>query len=227
MNKTTLASNFKWLFIALVVLDIIAGSAQLSEYRVVTKPLILLSLLIYFAIKGKKLSRTAYFLMLLALFFSLLGDVFLLFDSKSDTYFILGLASFLLAHFTYGAVFLKKRNNRPPQYLYGIIMILVAIGMGLFFYLRDSLEDLIYPVLVYVLGILFMASTAVFRLKKVDQSSFLWVFIGALFFVFSDSVLAINMFKFDVPWSNFWVMGSYATAQYLIVEGVLKQNVDL
>lgn len=217
------APKFKLLFAGIVILDLVVGSSGFSEYRVLTKPLILLSLLIFFAFNGKQLSKPSYFLMLFALLFSLAGDVILLFDSQSNTYFMLGLVSFLLAHLIYGAVFLKKRNKKPAIYLYGVAMILIAIGMLLFFYIRDGLGSLTYPVIVYILGILCMAITALMRIGKVPTPSFLWVFTGALLFVFSDSILAIDMFKSDVPWSNILIMGSYAAAQFLIVFGILKE----
>ncbi len=205
-------------------MDIVIGSFDLAQYRVVTKPLILISLLTYFAISGKRLPKSTYYIMLLALLFSLMGDIFLLFDERSNTFFILGLVSFLLAHITYGTVFLKKRNKKLPFFLYGVMMLLIGIGMLLFFYINDSLGDLTYPVMVYVLGILFMAITALLRVGKVRPSSFLWVFVGALFFIASDSILAINMFKFEIPFSNVLIMGTYATAQYLIVSGIVREN---
>ncbi|MFH6603688.1 lysoplasmalogenase [Maribacter algicola] len=224
MTKILSATVFRWLFFAIVILDILIVNMGDSEYRLVTKPLILISLLAYFSINGKHLSKSTYYLTLAALSLSLMGDISLLFDNRSNQFFILGLVSFLLAHLTYGAVFLKRRNKKFPIYLYGVLLILIAIGMALFFYLKNDLGALTYPVVIYILGILFMACTALMRIGKVPSSSFLWVFIGALFFVASDSVLAINMFKFDVPWANVLVMGTYATAQYLITEGVLRQN---
>ncbi len=224
MTKIFSASVFRWFFFVIVILDILVGNIGDSKYRLVTKPLILLSLLVYFSINAKHLSKSSYYLMLAALSLSLMGDIFLLFDNRSNQFFILGLVSFLLAHLTYGAIFLKRRNKKLPIYIYGVLMILIAIGMALFFYLKDDLKALTYPVVIYVLGILFMAGTALIRIGKVPSSSFLWVFIGALFFVASDSILAINMFKFDVPWAHVWIMGTYATAQYLITEGILRQN---
>ncbi|WP_273566642.1 lysoplasmalogenase [Maribacter halichondriae] len=216
--------QFWQIYILLVLMDIVIGSFDLAQYRVVTKPLILISLLTYFAISGKRLPKSTYYIMLLALLFSLMGDIFLLFDERSNTFFILGLVSFLLAHITYGTVFLKKRNKKLPFFLYGVMMLLIGIGMLLFFYINDSLGDLTYPVMVYVLGILFMAITALLRVGKVRPSSFLWVFVGALFFIASDSILAINMFKFEIPFSNVLIMGTYATAQYLIVSGIVREN---
>lgn len=184
----------------------------------------MVSLMGYFSIAGKGLSRFVYTATLLAMTLSLFGDIFLLFDSESTNYFVFGLASFLLAHLTYGTIFLKKRTSKPPVSLFLIAVVLVMYGTLLFYYLKDSLGALTYPVINYVLAILFMAITALWRFKKVTKASFLLIFIGALFFVGSDSILSITMFKFDIPWSKIWVMGTYASAQYLIISGILREN---
>ncbi len=46
-----------------------------------------------------------------------------MFDDHSDTYFILGLLSFLLAHVFYCIVFLKNRN--PHRNAFGLSLILL------------------------------------------------------------------------------------------------------
>lgn len=189
-----------------------------------TKPLILLSLLIFFWYSGKQLAKTTYYLTLVALASSFLGDVFLLFDSISNLYFILGLISFLLAHVIYGMIFLNKWNQKPRWNIHIITLVLVSYGILLFLYLKGGLGALTYPVVLYVLGILFMAITALRRFQKVTKKSFAFVFTGAIFFVISDSILAIHMFKQEILWSSFLIMVTYALAQYLIVKGILSQN---
>ncbi len=52
----------------------------------------------------------------------------------------------------------------------------------------------------------------------------LYVFIGAIVFVISDSILAINKFYTPIEKSSFFIMLTYLVAQYLIVIGVLKLN---
>ncbi|KAG1658291.1 p-aminobenzoyl-glutamate hydrolase subunit B [Nymphon striatum] len=79
------------------------------------------------------------------------------------------------------------------------------------------------PVILYILGILAMVVTAYIRKENVTQSSFNLVFIGALFFVVSDSILAIDKFSVGIPFAHILIMGTYATAQYLIMKGVLYQ----
>ncbi len=217
-------SNFKYIFGGLVVLDILVANSSFAQYRILTKPLILLSLLIYFGYSGKHLDKSTYFLTLAALILSFLGDVFLLFDSISNLYFILGLVSFLLAHLAYGFVFLKKWNKKPSWSIHIIALALISYGTALFLYLKSGLGALTYPVILYVLGIMFMGISALRRIQKVNRKSFFFVFIGAVFFVISDSILAVHMFKQEIPWSSFLIMSTYALAQYLIVKGILSQN---
>ena len=56
----------------------------------------------------------------------------------------------------------------------------------------------------------------------VNQTSYNLVFIGAIFFMLSDSILAANKFYQPIPLSNISIMVTYALAQYLIVLGILK-----
>jgi uncharacterized membrane protein YhhN len=51
-----------------------------------------------------------------------------------------------------------------------------------------------------------------------------YVFVGAISFVVSDSLLAINKFYEPIERSSFLIMLTYLVAQYLIVVGILKLN---
>lgn len=228
MTKTYFKpSYFLPLFIALVVLDLLAGSLQNESLRHFTKPLILFSLFVYFAINGRSLALSTYILMLLALFFSWLGDSFLMYETISSNYFLLGLVSFLTAHILYCAVFLKRWNKSASGAYWVVLIMLMIYGLVLFLLLKDRLDELLIPVIIYVTAILLMAITAFRRKKMVSSESFKLVFIGALFFIASDSILAINKFLNTVPYSHILVMGTYATAQFLITKGILIQDKHL
>lgn len=222
--STPFRSYFSAIFLAIVVLDIGIGTLGYPEYRVFSKPLILISLLLYFLGTGRHLEKMSYRLTGAALVLSLLGDIFLLFDAFSPVYFMVGLASFLLAHLLYGVVFSKKWNKKPSPVLYGVLLVLIVYGTLLFLHLKPHLNSLTYPVLGYVCAILFMAITALWRFQRTHRKSFVWVFGGALCFILSDSILALHLFVGDLPYSTVWIMGTYALAQYLIVSGMLWQD---
>ena len=212
------------IFTLIVLIDLYVGSIGNDAMRHFTKPLILCSLMVYFAINGRQLGKPTYGLMLMALFFSWLGDAFLMYDGISSHYFVAGLLSFLLAHVVYAILFFRKRNIPFSRAFWLVLGLLVLYGSFLFFQIQAGLGALKIPVIFYVAVILFMALAAFGRKGKVRQYSFNLVFWGALFFIASDSILAINKFLIVVPYSHLLIMGTYATAQYLITQGVLDQE---
>ena len=217
-------NTFLGLYILLILFDLTCGFESLSNLRVISKPLLLLSLLGYFIANAMVNRNSTFYLMVGALFCSLLGDVFLLFETNINLYFALGLASFLAAHLLFILVFIKKWHKPASTIFKGLSILLLSYGILLFFILKDSLGALQIPVILYIIGILAMVITAFRRKGKVPNSSFNLVFAGALFFVVSDSILAIDKFLIDIPLSHILIMGTYATAQYLITKGVLTQG---
>ena len=215
---------FIGVFILLVLLDLVTGYLHYQVLRQFTKPLILLSILLFFGVYGRQLAKKIYRYSLLALFFSLLGDIFLLYDHLSPLYFMCGLIAFLLAHITYSLVFLIKGKTIFKKEMGLVAALLLVYGTTLFIILQDNLGALKIPVIIYILGILAMAVSAYSRKDQVNHISFQLVFIGAMFFVLSDSILAINKFLVIIPGSHILVMGTYAAAQYLIVRGLLVGN---
>lgn len=216
--------SFFWLYVFLVFFDLACGFEALSSLRIISKPMLLLSLLVYFIVSARSNRKTTFYLMLGTLFCSLLGDIFLLLETRSGLFFTLGLASFLMAHVLFALVFIQKWKAETPRNFWWIVLSLFSYGGLLFYILKDSLGPLKVPVVLYILGILAMVITAFRRKGNVPQPSFSLVFIGALFFVLSDSVLAIDKFIVAIPLSHIMIMGTYATAQYLITIGVLKQG---
>tara|TARA_R110000868_G_scaffold328255_1_gene589136 strand:- start:1541 stop:1768 length:228 start_codon:yes stop_codon:yes gene_type:complete len=72
--------------------------------------------------------------------------------------------------------------------------------------------------------ILLMVITAFFRKGSVSKSSYILVFLGALFFITSDSLLALNKFYKPLPFSSISIMLTYSIAQLFIVLGIKKQS---
>ena len=215
---------FGLLFFMLVAFDIYLGSTSHILFRVVSKPLILLSLIFYFLLNRIGMKQTLSLYTLLALVFSLLGDIFLLFDQISATFFVLGLGSFLLAHICYAFCFYLQRSSRIRLDFWIMTLLLTSYGVALYSILYIHLGNIKIPVALYILFILLMVITAYNRKGNVSDKGFFLVFIGALSFIISDSLLAINKFLIPLPYSNFLVMGTYATAQYLIIRGLLKDT---
>jgi uncharacterized membrane protein YhhN len=223
VKLTKLEKSFTALFFVIVVIELLSSTLKaLSSFHNVAKPLIVISLILFFYLDGKQLANKTRRKMLLALTFSLVGDVLLMFDHVSINYFLTGLISFLLAHVFYILVFLEKKNSLKKSISF--ITILIIYAFGLFYVLKDGLGNMLIPVIIYILVILAMVIAASLRKENVPNISYNLVLIGALFFIISDSIIAVNKFYGKVPYEHLLIMSTYALAQYCIVMGVLKQK---
>lgn len=209
-------------FLIVINTIILSYDSPLTTMYFVSKPAILTLLIIFFIKLSNALNAKTRHITLAALVFSLTGDTLLMFTEISELYFIGGLIAFLLAHIMYIIVFLKQRH--PSNAALPITLILLLYGAGLFYILKDGLNDLLIPVIIYMLVIVTMAVTAFLRKGKVSKTSFNLVFFGAIFFLISDSLLALDKFYEPMSSSGITILLTYGIAQYLIVLGLLKQK---
>lgn len=214
--------RFTYLFICIVLAELIAVSMDSKPFEYLFKPAIMLSLGIYFFKKTaeiiNKKQRNRVFL---GAFFSLLGDVFLMFAGG----FIFGLAAFLTAHIFYISAFYLDNNGfifKKRDRFAAATGILAYGVVFLSFVLPKVSSALLMPVAAYGLTILTMLLTALNRWKSVENTTFKWVLIGAILFVISDSLLAINRFVQPFPLSGIGIMLTYSVGQFFIIKGVLK-----
>ncbi|MBL7877103.1 MAG: lysoplasmalogenase [Cyclobacteriaceae bacterium] len=220
MKKYTL-----YAFVLISIAELISVTYSIGELSLVAKPLIMIALAAYY------FSRTSIrsSLFLTALFFCWLGDVLLMFDYRSELFFMAGLGSFLTGHILYILCYQRFRFSIATNPLLGPQKIrfslpIILAGTGLVVVLYPKLGDLTMPVVVYALVITFMALQALFRFGYTSTKSFALVFCGALCFMISDSLLAINKFLQAIPFASVWIMSTYMLAQYLIVEGVIAHE---
>lgn len=202
------------------LLSIIAG---LETLHVICKPLIMVTLGVYYLSSAED-NRSV--VVMLAIIFSLAGDVFLMFDSVDPIYFMAGLVSFLISHIFYIVAYRQHQNEDEADALHGIQKLraafpIVLAGTGLVVILYPSLGDLRIPVMIYAIVLVVMVLNGLFRLGRTNNKSFMLVFVGAMFFMISDSLLAVNKFFSPLPYSGLMIMGTYIAAQYMIVEGLL------
>ena len=226
---------FTGLFFLIALLELLAiALTNLIPYaEIFTKPLIMLSIGGYYFYQMRTYKQTGIVsvFMYAAIFFSLCGDIFLWF--KDELYFLLGLSSFLLAHICYIIVFSyshTQQENRSQTIISRkpwLILFFAAYACLLIWSIYPSLGPMLIPVIVYSATIMIMTMAALNRWQRVSDSSFAWVFLGALLFVLSDSLIALGRFGqhlFSIPLLRYWIMGTYMCAQLFIVLGVLKQG---
>ena len=157
--------------------------------------------------------------LLLGLVCSLIGDVCLL----TDRAFIPGLVAFLCAHLAFIALLRRDRPWARTASGWAGMVVGMACGMVYAYLRQHGLPSAMHlPVGAYVFVIGAMAVQALARAAKLRTPGAWCVAVGAVSFMASDSILAINKFVAPVPASALWILGSYYVAQWLIVHGMLQ-----
>ena len=208
---------FTTIYFTISTLEIIFGMNHLQNGVFLTKPLIMISIMVFYFLQTKKQLNFQDKLMLIAFFFSMMGDTFLMF--QGETYFMFGLGSFLITHLFY--IFVFSRNRLKANWLARFSFIIFSVIM--LFILQSNINSaLLIPIIIYMIAITVMAITASER--NINSESYWLVLIGAILFVLSDSLIAINKFVVTIPLQTILIMGTYILAQYLIAIGFLKRN---
>ena len=144
-----------------------------------------------------------------ALLGSVCGDVLL--DLPHPGLFIYGLVAFLIAHLFYTVLFF--RYAKPPDPFQKTMIAGLILFAGLMVYIFRGIDpDLLGPVVLYIVVIITMSAGALL----VPARSRL-LFRGALLFIASDVVLAINKFLVAVPYGRVMNISLYFLAQFFIV----------
>ena len=211
------------LFLLILIVDVVFNNIEsLIAFRVFSKPLISITLFIFYYSNSKNRPRKERFSILLCLLSLLFGDVFLLENTPVHS-FPAGLFAFFMANVFYSMVLYRSANleiNKSYPFL-----IVAAIYLFTIFYLMyDKLNGYFVPVLIYIFAVLNMIQAAFLRYKVVNNYSFILVFTGALLFLFSESLLALNKFYTPVPYKNILVMMIYGVSQLLIIMGILREQ---
>ncbi len=210
------------LFAIILIGDLIGIQLQNELLQTICKPLIIPAVIGYFDSQVKQITKGIAKWVVLALIFSLLGDVLLMFQEKNSIFFLLGLSAFLIAHIFYIIFFHKvrvKENIKSNPWLLVVVVIYYATLISL---LSPYLADMKIPVLVYGIVISFMFMLAVHMLFVKNKPAGQWMMVGALLFIMSDSILAINKFYQPFEAASVLIMLTYGLAQFFIVHGAIK-----
>ncbi|MFK5981689.1 MAG: lysoplasmalogenase [Flavobacteriaceae bacterium] len=205
-------------FIVICLADFIGIYFENQLVIYIAKPLLMISLFWYYKINTENINKFFVY----GLFFSFLGDVFLL--GKGELFFILGLASFLIAHLFYIMMVVKLLVKTTIKEVVSVSIPYVIIFILLLNLLYEHLGGMKIPVIIYalVISVFGTVSLLLFIQKKTDV--YLVLVMGVFVFIVSDSVLAINMFYQKEAYFSLVIMLTYVLAQFLICSFVLKLN---
>ena len=226
-----------YLAVTFVFFGTILLEFQLAHY--IIKPAFMILLIAFMRNQPNGSSGTFAKLIQFGLFFSWIGDVALMFPDDSGVLFLVGLSSFLIAHLGYSFGFYKniRTSEKPFKYrqaaAYAIPFVLITGPF--FYYLKDGLpSELFFPVLAYTLVISTMGIFSAWRTDHVRSKTFVWMLVGAILFILSDCVLALNIFDIQPEKHSATAkalaianMILYLGGQFMIAVGAVYHQEDL
>ncbi len=198
----------------LLVLGLLAAAAfiagrilNVAELRLIAKPLPVIFMALYLLLLPDK--NRFQWLVIGGLLFGAVGDIFLEYAPET---FLFGLIAFLIGHLLYIAAFTS--DCRRPAWGIAIFAYLFGIVMYSFLEMGD-MGEMALPVLIYILVITTMVwrAFARFHAPGIPETSGKAAVVGALFFLASDSLLAITLFIYELPLASFIVIITYWLGQ--------------
>jgi uncharacterized membrane protein YhhN len=210
------------LFLLMLLIDLVAVYSNNESLRFITKPLLMPLLAIYLLLQTSSVTSALKVWIFLALFFSWLGDILLLFEEREPNFFLFGLSAFFVAQVFYIVFF---HNIRMREYIRGnaLLLLLVIVYYSILVsVLSPYLGDMKLPVRIYGVVLSFMVMLAMHTTLGKNKRAAIWMTTGAILFVASDSLLAFNKFFSAFDYAGLIIMVTYGLAQLFITEGAVK-----
>ncbi|MBT4409117.1 MAG: lysoplasmalogenase [Bacteroidetes bacterium] len=213
-------------FLILVIVELLSRWLENHTLEYVAKPFLMIWIAVFFVLYSKKKSFRTFVLM--AFFFSWLGDMFLMLSHQNEILFYAGVGGFFFAQIMYILVFIRFLEIENKGFLrrkpWWLVIFLVYLA-GVLIMLFPDMDGFMRPViLIYSISLIGMSIFALNRKHRVRQVVFLRVFIGSVFFVISDTLIALDKFTLDIPKASFLIILTYIIAQTLIMSGLVEEN---
>lgn len=190
----------------------------------ITKPIVLIGLILFMVLRAPITPARLPFL--LGLFFSLLGDIFLI--PRGTRWFLVGMGAFSVAQIMYIWGF---NTSMPPIPVLVVGLVALLVGVILIHLLvnrfsgSSSVNRAILPFMKgYGALVLAMVMSALLCLARPAWSDWAAVLagIGGVLFFLSDGMIALDKLDRRLPQYRFWIIVTYHLAQFLIVAAVIQ-----
>lgn len=186
-----------------------AAQSGNKPWEYVFKPLTMVVLIAAALVLADPSDSTARTVLVIGLFFSLLGDVFLMLSEK---YFLPGLVGFLVAHIFYVVALAMLGVSAVPLLIGLVIVAVAAAAAGRPIVMGAATTDKAMggAVAIYMTVISAMVVTAIGTANP-------WAIAGSLLFFFSDACIGWDRFVKPLPARSLLVMVTYHVGQIGLV----------
>jgi len=204
-------------FLLVSILDVAGIFLENSLLQTICKPLIVPALILWYFTKADKVNKWY----VTALIFSFVGDVLLL---DKTNLFIFGIAAFLITQVIYIFIFSKGLSKTHWRKKITSIIPFLLFYSVLIAVLAPNLNDLLIPVMVYGIAISIFGTVALLNYLADKNSLNMTLLQGAILFIVSDSMIALNKFHEEQAFYPVTIMLTYIMAQYLIATYMIQSE---
>lgn len=202
------------LFFIVSIGDVLSVIYQNKIAEMFFKPLLMILLIFYYLFSVSKINRW----LVVGLFFSFLGDVFLL---NQEKYFVFGVASFLVTHVLYIKALFSYIKVKSFIKIIALSLPFLLYFVSIMSIISSNLREMFYPVLEYGIVIsVFGGVTLVLFLEEKSKANLL-LLLSSISLALSDSFILLNLYHNYSKKLDFFVILLYILSQYLIVSGVI------
>jgi len=196
-TKTSLLIAIFVMSITSIVLETIAPTWAYGIAKGLTTVLVLL-----LASSNRQISRLGA-RVLTALFFCLLGDIALLWESG----FLIGLGFFLIAHLLFIRAFIARFKIKFHWIAIAIATILAITTLYFIWPNVSGILQIAILSYVLVIGLMSSLSMSIALIKR--SKTRLQLGLGGLLFMISDAFLGINAFAIPIPFASILILTTY------------------
>lgn len=207
------------IFIYASIGNLLTWGFNKPKWNLFTKPLLMPVMAVYYVLNSGNIE----YLLVFALFFAFLGDVFLIWPNKK-IFFTGGLVFFLIMQLLYIIFIIAQQLSFSSLSLLAISSALIFLLAGIIIYLKlfNYLNEMKIPVLIYMLVILIVGYLCFLNMINNSNINNIIQFVGAIIFIVSDTILAFDSFKRPLRLANVWIMATYITAQLFLFVGFMN-----
>ena len=207
-----------YLFSILILLSAIvcirAKYKKSKNQLLIFKPLTLI-LIILIAIFFPAIDIKYKIFIISGLIFSIVGDMSLIFPEQ---HFIKGLIAFLIGHICYIIAFVVSGGF---HFTIWIFLPIIIVGMLYLQLIIKYTGKMTIPIIIYISIIIIMGWMAIERFNSLPTNGTFIAAAGAILFMISDAVLALNKFRKPFFSAELIILTTYFTAQWLLAISVI------
>ncbi|MBI9102634.1 MAG: lysoplasmalogenase [Spirochaetales bacterium] len=213
---------FGILYLVFSVITIITAGTG-AKIRNIAKPLTMPLLGVFYYLGAARLGILLSPLVLGALGFSTLGDLFLLRQNRKR-FFLAGLFSFLIGHLAYFVYFTGSIRDFSlvPSWIWFTLVFYIIGALFILKLVAGRSRVMKVPVLLYVIIICGMNFSTLARCGNYMGAGFILPFSGSLLYMISDALLGVRNFKKRIPQISRVISVTYHIAQFLLIYGILR-----